>query len=77
MQFSTEKKAFVKMLKAVHRRDAGSVSVRNKNQWLHIAAQNDTVELAANGFGAGGPATVTEDGSQKTEAGSWKTSAYA
>jgi hypothetical protein len=45
---------------AVHRRDAGSV--RNKMQWLRIAAQNDTLELAANGFGAGGPATVTTEG---------------
>jgi len=62
MQFTVEKKALVKMLKAVHRRDLGSVSVRNKNQWLRVAAQNGTLELLANGFSAGGPATVTEEG---------------
>ncbi len=62
MQFTVEKKALVKMLKAVHRRDQGSVSVRNKNQWLRVAAQNGTLELMANGFSAGGPAAVTKKG---------------
>lgn len=62
MQLSIDKKALVQMLKTVHQRDAGSVGVRNKNQWLRIAAQADAVELQANGFSAGGPATVTEEG---------------
>lgn len=62
MQFSIEKKALVQMLKTVHQRDAGSIGVRNKNQWLRIAAQADAVELQANGFSAGGPATVTKEG---------------
>jgi hypothetical protein len=62
MQFAVEKNALVKMLKAVNRRDRASVAVRNKNQWLRIAAQNGTLELLANGFSAGGPATVTDEG---------------
>jgi hypothetical protein len=62
MQFSVEKKALVKMLKAVHRRDQAAVAVRNKNRWLRMAAQNGTLELLANGFSAGGPANVTEEG---------------
>jgi hypothetical protein len=62
MLFSVEKKALVKLIKTVNRRDAGSVSIRNKNQWMRIAAQNGTVELEANGFSAGGPATVTKKG---------------
>ena len=62
MQFTVEKKALVKMIKTVNRRDAGSVSIRNKNQWMRIAAQNGTLELMANGFSAGGPATVAEEG---------------
>lgn len=62
MQFSIKKTALVKMITTVHQRDAGSVGVRNKNQWLRIAAQNDAVELQANGFTAGEPATVTEEG---------------
>jgi len=62
MQFSVEKKVLVKLIKAVHRRDRASVAVRNKNQWLRIAAQNGTLELLANGFSAGGPATVVEKG---------------
>jgi len=62
MQFAVEKKALVKLIKTVNRRDKGSVSIRNKNQWMRIAAQNGTLELQANGFSAGGPATVTEEG---------------
>jgi hypothetical protein len=62
MQFSIGKKVLVQMLKTVHRRDARSVGVRNKNQWLRIAAQSDAVEMLANGFSAGGPATVIEEG---------------
>jgi hypothetical protein len=62
MQFTVEKKALVKMIKTVNRRDAGSVSIRNKNQWLRIAAKNGTLELMANGFSAGGPAAVIEEG---------------
>ena len=62
MRFTVEKKALVKLIKTVNRRDKGSVSIRNKNQWMRIATQNGTLELMANGFSAGGPATVIEEG---------------